>query len=266
MRSHQIVSPITAILFWLMATCALSADSLPANALASVNGKTVDNFLRQAVVKQLKSNGQKVDEEQILAELINLELLSQKAEAAQLHKRDEIAALLRLQYTQTLAQSYMGELAKDITISERELRDEYENQTADMTVDEYRASHILLDNEAAALSVIAELDNGANFSELAKSRSTGPTGPKGGDLGWFQLSSMVPEFSTALKAMEIGDTSVAPVKSDFGWHVILLANKRGTNKPEYEDIKEELNNIIIRGKLTKIIDQMRAEADIKVAQ
>lgn len=242
------------------------ADTLPANALASVNGRTVDSFIREAVVKQLKSNGQSVDEQQILTELINLELLSQKAEAAQLHKRDEIAALLRLQYTQTLAQSYMGELAKDITISEQELREEYDRQTADMTVDEYRASHILLDDEASAMQVIAELQEGADFATLAKSRSTGPTGPKGGDLGWFQLASMVPEFSDALKIMEVGDTSSAPVKSDFGWHVILLADKRGTNKPEYEDIKDELNNIVMREKLTRIIDQMRAEADIQIAQ
>jgi len=266
MRRHKNIFGIAAATFWLFAAPAINADSLPKDALATVNGKTVDSFIRQAVVKQLKSNGQKVDEKQILAELINLELLSQKAEAAQLHKRDEISALLRLQYTQTLAQSYMGELAKDITISEQELREEYERQTADMTVDEYRASHILLEDEATAKSVIKELEGETDFATLAKNRSTGPTAPKGGDLGWFQLSSMVPEFSNALKTMEIGQTSREPVKSDFGWHVILLADKRGTNKPEYDDIKDELNNIIMRGKLTKIIDQMRAEADIRMAQ
>ncbi len=266
MRTLSLISKLTAITFWVLASWAVSADSLPNNALATVNGNAVDRFIREAVVKQLKSNGQKVDEDQILAELINLELLSQKAEAAQLHKRNEIAALLRLQYTQTLAQSYMGELAKDITISERELRDEYERQTTDMTVDEYRASHILLDDEATARGIIKELENGANFAALAQAKSTGPTGPKGGDLGWFQLSSMVPEFSAALKTMEVGGTSREPVKSDFGWHVILLSDKRGTNKPEYEDIKDELNNIIMRSKLTRIIDQMRAEADIQTAK
>ena len=235
-------------------------------ALATVNGKPVDEFIREAVVRQLKSNGQPVDEEQILAELINLELLAQKAEEQKLHEKDEIAALLQLQYNQTLAQSYMGELARTIDISEQDLRDEYDRQTADMTVDEYRASHILLENEADADSIIQALADGADFVELAKTRSTGPTGPKGGDLGWFQLESMVPEFSNALKTMDVGGTSEAPVKSDFGWHVIKLVNKRGTNKPDFNDIRADLNNLVMREKLTLIIDQMRNEADITITE
>ena len=265
MCSKKLIIRLTAIAFCLLASCAISADSVPRDALATVNGKTVDRYIRDAVIRQLKSNGQEVDEQQILAELINLELLAQKAEAAQLHQKNEISALLRLQYTQTLAQTYMGELAKDISISDDELQAEYDRQTADMTVDEFRASHILLDDEDSAKEVISELANGADFTALAKSRSTGPTGPKGGDLGWFQLASMVPEFSAALLEMNVGETSSTPVKSDFGWHVILLADKRGTNKPEFNDIKGELNNIIMRDKLTRIIDQMRADADIKIA-
>lgn len=265
MCTKKLIIRLTAVAFCLLASCAISADSISGDELATVNGKTVDRYIRDAVVRQLKANGQEVNEDQILAELINLELLAQKAEAAQLHEKNEISALLRLQYTQTLAQSYMSELAKDISISDDELKGEYERQTADLIVDEYRASHILLDDEESAVAVISELTNGADFETLAKSRSTGPTGPKGGDLGWFQLESMVPEFSTALESMDTGETSNVPVKSDFGWHVILLAEKRGTNKPEFNEIKSDLNSIIMSDKLTRIIDQMRSDADIKIA-
>jgi len=243
----------------------IADDTMPENALATVNGKPVVTFTRDAVVSQLRNNGQQVNEQQILDELINLELLAQTAEARGLHEKPEVAALARLQYTQTMAQALMGDLSTDIDITEEDLRAEYDKQTASMNIDEFRASHILLEDEASARDVIAELAKGADFAELAKNRSTGPTGPSGGDLGWFQLESMVPAFSGPLQAMMVGETSKEPVQSEFGWHVIYLVDKRGTNKPKFDDAKGELRNIIMRDRLGQLIDEMRQKADIKIA-
>ncbi|MBX2823495.1 MAG: peptidylprolyl isomerase [Gammaproteobacteria bacterium] len=242
----------------------IQAQELPADAIATVNGQSVLKETQDAVVRQLRQNGQPVDADQIRSELINLELLTQKAEAQDLHNRKDIAALLRLQYIQNMAQAYMAALSEEVSITEEVLKAEYELQTAALAVDEYRASHILLDDEASAQGVIEKLNGGAEFAALAKTESTGPTGPNGGDLGWFQAQTMVPEFSAAVKTMSVGDFSSAPVKSEFGWHVILLVDKRGSQKPAYEDIKGELRNIVLRKELTVKIDQMRAEADIKV--
>lgn len=240
------------------------AQEMPDDAIATVNGQSVLKGTHEAVVRQLRQNGQSVDADQIRSELINLELLTQKAEAQDLHKRDDIAAVLRLQYIQNMAQAYMAALSEDIDITEETLKAEYEIQTAELAVDEYRASHILLEDEATADEVIAALVAGGDFADLAKEKSTGPTGPNGGDLGWFQAQTMVPEFSNAVKTLSVGEFSKSPVKSEFGWHVILLMDKRGSQKPPYEDIKSDLRNIILRKELTIKIDQMRAEADIKV--
>lgn len=267
---------VSAFAVGLLATGACIADTAsgttpipgyevtPENSLASVNGRPVNRFARDAVVRQLRTNGQDVDEAQILEELINLELLAQKAVAIDLQKSDEIAAILQLQYNQTLAQNYMAELSKDIEITEDDIRAEYDVQTANMSVDEYRASHILLDEEQDAIDVIKDLEGGDDFAELAKGRSTGPTGPSGGDLGWFQISSMVPEFASALQELSVGEITDEPVKSDFGWHVITLADKRSTNKPQYDEIKDDLRDIIMRDRLSSLIDQMRTQADITI--
>lgn len=248
------------------ALVAVADDAMPENALATVNGKPVVTFARDAVMSQLRNNGQQADEKQILDELINLELLAQTAEARGLHEKPEVAALARLQYIQTMAQALMGDFSKDIEITDEDLRAEYDKQTASMAIDEYRASHILLEDEANAKEVIDALAAGEDFAELAKSRSTGPTGPTGGDLGWFQLANMVPAFSNALESMKVGETSAAPVQSEFGWHVIQLVDKRGTNKPKYEDSVGELRNMIMRDRLTMMIDQLREDADIKLAE
>lgn len=258
-------SALTLLLITSTPWVSAADDAMPENAIATVNGKPVMSFARDAVTSQLRNNGQEANDQQILDELINLELLAQGAEERGLHEMPEVSALIRLQYTQTLAQALMGDLSKDIEITDEDLRAEYERQTAGMSIDEYRASHILLEDEAAAKSIIEELDNGADFAELAKTHSTGPTGPTGGDLGWFQLESMVPAFSNALKEMAVGEKSHQPVQTEFGWHVIHLADKRGTDKPKFEDTKGELRNIIMRERLSAMIADMREKADIKLA-
>jgi len=245
-------------------TAETTAEIPTAETIATVNGQPVLKAAHTAIVRQLQQNGQQADNQQILDELINLELLTQKAEALDFHQRTDIAALLRLQYVQTLAQAYMGALSEDINITDDDLQREYDQQTASMVANEFRASHILLDNEAAALDVIKALQDGGDFAALAAERSVGPTGPNGGDLGWFQSEAMVPEFSSAVAQMAIGDYSSEPVKSEFGWHVIFLADKRGAQVPALADISGELRNIILRRELTTLIDSMRSEADIKI--
>jgi len=245
---------------------AMADEDFPADTMAVVNGKAVLRGAHTAIVRQLQQNGQQVDSEQILDELINLELLTQKAEGQDLHNRGDIAALLRLQYVQTMAQAFMGVLSKDVDISDEALRREYEVQTAQMAVDEYLASHILLEDELSAREVVESLNNGADFATLAKSKSTGPTGPSGGDLGWFQTENMAPEFSAAVEKMSVGDFSSEPVKSDFGWHVIYLADKRSSQKPAFEAIQSDLRNFLLRRALSGQIDALRSEADITLVE
>lgn len=103
---------------------------------------------------------------------------------------------------------------------------------------EYKARHILLETEKEALSIVEELNNGADFEELAKEKSTGPSGPTGGDLGWFEADEMVEPFSKAVQEMEINTYTKKPVKSDFGWHIIRLDNKKEINRGTTIDTEE----------------------------
>lgn len=104
---------------------------------------------------------------------------------------------------------------------------------------EFNASHILVETEETANAIKAELDGGADFAETAKARSTGPSGPNGGELGWFTDGSMVPEFQMAVNTLKPGEIS-EPVQTQFGWHVIVLNDSRKKAAPELEDVREEL--------------------------
>lgn len=244
----------------------ISAQDLGDDVVASVNGQPISQFAVDAVMMQLQQSGQQADPAAIVNELINLELLTQKAEAQKLHERDDIETLLRLQYIQMMARTYMGDLSRTLTVTDDEVQTAYDTMIADNAVPEYRASHILLEDEAAANEVIQALNDGASFATLAKELSTGPSGENGGDLGWFQAESMVPEFSAAVASMETGTFSAAPVKTDFGWHVIQLVDRRDTNVPDIETVAEELRASIIGQQLTEQVSQFRQEADIKIRE
>ncbi|MBL6929376.1 MAG: peptidylprolyl isomerase [Rhodospirillales bacterium] len=126
-------------------------------------------------------------------------------------------------------------------ITEAAMRASYDKMIAGAeTSEQIKARHILVDSEAEAKQVIEELEGGADFAELAKKRSTGPSGPKGGDLGYFEKGQMVPEFSEAAYALKTGDYTKTPVQTQFGWHVIKLEDRRTAEPPTFEASQEQL--------------------------
>jgi peptidyl-prolyl cis-trans isomerase C len=128
-------------------------------------------------------------------------------------------------------------------------------------IPEYNASHILLETETEAEAVVKLLADNADFAETAKQKSTGPSGPKGGELGWMGLGQLVPEFETAMVALEVGQVS-EPIKTDFGWHVIKLNDKRNQPVPELVTVLEEIENILTAAALDTKISQLEASGSI----
>jgi len=239
--------------------------SAPGEVAATVNDKPISSLLADRVGEQLAAQGQKPNRQQIVDELINLEILTQEAERIKLNDNDEVATALHLQYTQTMANAYLAEFSNGLKISEEDIRAEYEKQIADIKVSEYNASHILLDTEEDAKMVIAELKNGGDFAELAKTHSTGPSGATGGDLGWFQPENMVPEFSAALTTLEVGNTTGEPVKTEFGWHVIQMNDTRAAAKPDYSPaVKGGIQNTLLRKALAEHIAELRSAAKVEM--
>jgi len=241
---------------------AQSATKLPDGVAATVNGRTVSELSVKNVMTQIAGQGETPDRKQILTELINLEVLTQAAEALGLDKKPEVAAALHLQYTQSMSNAYLSEVGQEIEVSDEEIRAEYDRQAANIEADEYNASHILLDSKADAADVIRELQSGGGFAQLAIDRSTGPTGQNGGNLGWFQSNSMVPEFSAALATMKNGETSTKPVKTEFGWHVIRLNDTRSAATPDFESVKSSMKNVVVRNRLAAKLGELLDAADI----
>lgn len=126
---------------------------------------------------------------------------------------------------------------------------------------EYDASHILVETEETAKELVTALQGGADFAELAKEKSTGPSGPSGGKLGWFGKGMMVPEFEQAVVAMESGTVS-APVKTQFGWHVIRLNESRTKDAPTLEQVREEIEATVVQAAIADHLKSLTEAATV----
>lgn len=131
--------------------------------------------------------------------------------------------------------------------------------------DEFNASHILVETREDADGIKSELDEGADFAELAKQKSTGPSGPNGGALGWFGLGAMVPEFETAVVALEPGQIS-QPVQTQFGWHVILLNDTRKAKAPELDQVRAEIEAELRQKAVEERIAELTEQGEIEKPQ
>ncbi len=127
---------------------------------------------------------------------------------------------------------------------------------------EFSAAHILVDSEEKAKALKAEIDGGKDFAEVAKANSSDGSAASGGDLGWFGLGQMVPEFEAAVTTLEVGQVS-EPVKSQFGWHLIKLNEKRDTAPPTLDEARPELENQLRQAALQARLEELRAAATIE---
>lgn len=151
-------------------------------------------------------------------------------------------------------------LAEDIPIEDiQALYDSTYSSDAPET--EYNASHILVETKEEADTIKADLEGGADFASTAREKSTGPSGPNGGSLGWFGKGAMVPSFEAAVVELESGAIS-DPVETQFGWHVIQLNETRTKDAPKFEDVREELLAEVRRTKLENVIAEMEKAADV----
>ena len=226
----------------------------------SIEKSTVDRYVQMRAAQQPGAH----DSKQVLEELINRELLYQEAVKAGLEKDPDVAFQLQEHRITTLASAMASQTIRSKPITDAELRKEYDQLVAHSQGTEYKARHILVKSEADAKAVIVELDKGADFQKLAKERSTGPSGKQGGDLGWFAASQMVPPFSQAVSEMKKGTYSKTPVKTQFGWHVILLEDTRARPAPKFEDTRPQLEKMVQSKRLNDHIKALRDKAKIKI--
>ncbi|PID61539.1 MAG: peptidylprolyl isomerase [Gammaproteobacteria bacterium] len=239
-------------------------SSARSSTVASVNGRPISATLVERVTRQLEESGKDDDRTRVVDELVNLELLAQHAEWIDLDKQPNIAASLRLQRMQTLANAYLAHKSEVITFSEEDLMAEYERQRAATDNAEYRASHILLESRDAAEAVRQRLENGEDFAQLAASESTDPSSVSGGDLGWFRAGSMNPEIIEAVKPLAPGERVDDIIETEFGFHLVLLTDKRDRPLPAFEEVREQLRESALRNALAEHVEALRDRASITV--
>jgi peptidyl-prolyl cis-trans isomerase C len=249
------------------APAADAADTDLSTVVARVGDKEVT--LGQLIVmrSQLPAQYQQVPLEAIYEPMLNRAidqiLITRAARASGIADQDEVKAKIEEAADQVIAEAYLTQtIASEVT--EDALRKRYDEAVAGQTgEEEVKARHILLDSEEDAAAVIAELDDGADFADLAQEKSTGPSAAQGGDLGWFQAGQMVPEFSAAAFALEPGTYTKEPVKSQFGWHVILLEEKRTADAPSFEQMHDQLTAEMTRELIQARLEKLRGDAKIE---
>jgi len=237
--------------------------------VALVNGERIpESVFRLFTLNALQTDADNLTPEgrqEVIDRLVLLELLAQEAEANGLPAERRIAAALELQRLQVLAGSMTERFAEENPPTEAELRDLYQENLPRLRRTEYRARHILVDTEAEALSLIEQIDNGADFGELAQEHSTDTASAEdGGDLGWASADNWVQPFGDAVRTATPGVLVAAPVESQYGWHVIRVDEVAEQAAPGLDAVRQELIRAVENQKLSDYVEGLRSAAEITV--
>ncbi len=222
--------------------------------------EAVFELYQQQMRARAPGNPAALNREAILNEVINLELARQSGEKEGVGKDTKVQLQIEQQKRAVLASAAIQQHMSAHPVTDEELKKIYDEQVP--KGNEYKARHILVEEEDAAKKLIAELDKGADFSELAKEHSTGPSGKSGGELGWFSPKQMVAPFSEAAASLEKGAYTKEPVKTQFGWHIIILDDSRATTPPSFEQVKPQLQAFVQKQRVQQYITGLRESANI----
>jgi len=266
MYLRKIVSSILAfLLFSIMFLKATQAQNIPI--VANVNNEDISLETMIHAMNELPPEIQSQPfmsyYEDLLERVIDIKLFAQEGKKMKLDEEPSVRAAIDFVIEKVLMQAFLSKYVQE-NIKEENLKASYNNFIADETSrEEIKASHILMDTESEAIDVINMLNDGDDFAELAKNKSTGPSGPSGGDLGWFKRGQMVPPFEKAAFSLNKNEITQIPVQTQFGWHVIKIFDKRIPEAPSYENMKSKLIQDLERKIVSKKIQDLRNDALIE---
>ena len=248
------------------APAAWAADvTLPPDAAALVNGQALSRGMLDELARARAAGGappEMQERRRMLDDLIDMELLSQRAKSSGVAARPQTRAELELAHKTLLGQRLLQQMAIEMTIPDADLQERYRTLPLDVQID---ASHILVKEEKLARDLIAQLERGASFATLARKHTIDTeTAPRGGALGAMSVSQLVPPFAAAAQALKPGQYTRVPVQTEFGWHVIRLGSVQTQPKPPYEQVKAEMRKQIAGERLQAQLAQWRKDAKLTV--
>lgn len=253
----------------LVAAALLGAVALPVAAqnVAIVNGKAVPKARAELLRQQVERSGRPMTPEietQIKEEVIAREVFMQEAKKRGLEASSDFKGQMELARQTLLIRELFADFQKKNPVSDAEVKAEYDKFVAASNGKEFKASHILVESEEEAKTLIAAIKKGDKFEDLAKQKSKDPgSGARGGDLDWSSPNRYVSEFSQALLSLKKGDMTEAPVKSEFGWHIIRLDDERKAELPKLEDVKPQIAQQLQQQKLAQFQESLRAKAKVE---
>jgi peptidyl-prolyl cis-trans isomerase C len=250
---------------------AVLAAGLPARAednpvLAKVNGVEIRQSDVALAEEELGPSLAQMDpatkKDNVLSFLIDLKVVAKAAEDKKVENSEDFKRRLAFTRSRLLMDSLLATEGKAATTDEA-MKKVYEDASKQITGEqEVHARHILVETEDEAKAIKAELDKGGDFAELAKKKSKDPGASDGGDLGFFTKEQMVPEFSAVAFALEPGKTS-DPVKSQFGWHIIKVEEKRNRKAPDFDQVRAQIEQYVTRKAQADYVAKLRAEAKVE---
>jgi peptidyl-prolyl cis-trans isomerase C len=235
--------------------------------VAIVNGKPVPKTRVEMLSQQLAKAGRPVGPEmqdQLKDEVIAREIFMQEAQKRGLDATADFKGQMELARQTILIRELFSDYQQKNPVTDAEIKAEYDKFVTANGGKEFKARHILVENEDQAKKIIADLKKGQKFEDLAKKQSKDPgSGANGGDLDWATAASYVPEFAEAMVKLKKGELTPAPVKSQFGWHVIRVDDIRDAQLPKLEEVRPQIAQQLQQQKLAQFQENLRKSAKVE---
>jgi len=261
MKKHILQAVAAAVLVGALPVAAFAQNA------AIVNGKPVPKARMDVLAQQLAAAGRPVTPEmqsQLREEVVAREVFMQEAQKQGLDATDDYKNQLELARQAILIRQLFENFRKTNAVSDADVQAEYDKFVAANSGKEFKARHILVETEDEAKKILADLKKGAKFEDIAKKQSKDPgSGANGGDLDWAAPASFVPEFSEAMIKLKKGETTAAPVKSQFGYHIIRVDDIRQAQLPKVEEVKPQITQQLQQQRLQNYQEDLRAKAKVE---
>jgi peptidyl-prolyl cis-trans isomerase C len=244
----------------------VASTAVFAQNIATVNGKPIPKAREDAWVEQLKKQGQQDTpqlRQQVKDQLIQREVFMQEVTKRGIAEKPDVKFQLDVQRQNALIQALMREELARNPVTDEQIKAAYEEQKKSTGAREYKARHILVESEAEAKDITAQLKKGAKFEELAKKAKDPGSAQRGGELDWAGAGAYVKPFSDAMVKLDKGQMTDAPVQSQFGWHIIKVDDVREAQFPPLDQVTPQIREALSQQRMAAFADQLRKAAKIQ---
>ncbi|VAW75219.1 hypothetical protein MNBD_GAMMA12-891 [hydrothermal vent metagenome] len=241
---------------------------LPYKTLAIINLEVVSEPLFELFLSAKKQANPAITIDRAVAtkNLVNIFLLAQKARQENIHKIRKVKEQLKFQKISLLAKLYLNKMKASIVITDQEMELAHRKRYLDRDNHEYKTRHIVLKNRKMAITIMRKLVNNENFATLARRYSTAPSSSFGGALEWFRPDAVSRKFAAAVRRLSKGETSRYPLKTNHGYHIILLEDVRKVSPPSLKNVYLRLREDLVQNKIKKHIEKLRRYSTITINQ